>query len=261
MNYYDNIVKKFKNISRKKWIKSTCNNHGGVGITFESEIGKKKDSLFFPDFEGIELKCTTKYSNYPLYLFTIAFDGPTFPEINRVVNLYGYPDKDFNNKKVLFTKLSVIKKHIVNEKYKFQLHIDKENEKIFLEVYDKNDILLEKKSFIYLKSIYDHLMTKLSRMAVIYAYKKRENESDYFRYYKLKIYELISFDKFLSLLEEGIIIVDLIARINKSGIDKGRYRNKNLVFSIKKQDVEKLFKKIFELDADKKLSSNFYIMN
>ena len=34
-------------------------------------------------------------------------------------------------------------------------------------------------------------------------------------------------------------------------MDKGRYRNKNLAFSIKKQDTEKLFKKIYEHDADK----------
>lgn len=47
-------------------------------------------------------------------------------------------------------------------------------------------------------------------------------------------------------------------------MDKGRYRNKNLVFSIKKQDTEKLFKKIYEHDADKetkKTSNNFFIMN
>lgn len=69
-------------------------------------------------------------------------------------------------------KILTIKKYIVNKKYKFQLDIDKENEKIYLKVYDKNDKLLEKKSFIYLKSIYDHFMTKLSRMALIYAYKK-----------------------------------------------------------------------------------------
>ncbi|MBQ9024331.1 MAG: hypothetical protein IJ105_03815 [Bacilli bacterium] len=28
-------------MSEKNWIKSVSNNHGGVGITFEKEIGKK----------------------------------------------------------------------------------------------------------------------------------------------------------------------------------------------------------------------------
>ena len=250
MKYYNNLLKKFKIISKKKWIKSVCNNHGGVGITFENELGKKSDSLFFPDYDGIELKCTTTYSNYPLYLFTVAFDGPTFPEIERITQLYGYPDKDFPNKNVLFTKLSVNKLNIVNNKYKFKLYIDKREGKMYLKVFDLNNNLIEMKSFIYLKSIYDHIILKLSKMAVIYAYRKNENKNDYFRYYKITIYELFSFDKFLELLEEGIIIVDLISRINKSGVDKGRYRNKNLVFSIRKQDIEKLYDKIYEYNSD-----------
>ena len=105
MNYYDNHIKKFKTITNKNWIKSVCNNYGGVGITFENELGKKSDSLFFPDFDGIELKCTTKYSNYPLYLFTVTFDGPTFPEIDRITQLYRHPDKDFPNKKAIYRRI------------------------------------------------------------------------------------------------------------------------------------------------------------
>lgn len=248
--YYEELVNNFKKVSKKGWIESTCSNHGGVGNTFEKELGKTKDSLFFPDYYGIELKCTTIKSKYPLYLFTIAFDGPTFPEINRIVELYGYPDKDFKDKKVLFCKLSTKKKSLVNENYKFQLHINKTEDKLFLKVYDKNDELIEMKSFVYLKSIYDHLIIKLSNLAVIYAYKTRKNKIDYFKYYKIIIYKLISFDKFISLLEEGFIIVDLISRINKSGVDKGRYRNKNLVFSLKKQDIEKLFNKIYEFNNE-----------
>ena len=196
-------------------------------------------------------------------MFTIAFDGPTFPEINRLIELYGYPDKDFEDKKVLFTKLSLREMNIVNDHYKFKLELDKDEEKLYLKVFDINDNFIEMKSFVYLKSIYDHLMVKLNKLAIINAYKKKINDEDYFRYYKISIYEIISFDKFIQLLENGYIIVDLIARLNKSGVDKGRYRNKNLVFSIKKQNIEKLFNKIYEYNADtikKDLSNNFFIM-
>lgn len=263
MKYYDNLIKKFKEISDKGWIKSSNHNHGGVGITFEHELDKKSDALFLPDYEGIELKCTTKYSKYPLYLFTIAFDGPTFPEINRLVELYGYPDKNFKDKNVLFTKLSLKETHIVNNKYKFKLELDKIDEKLYLMVFDMDNNLIEKKSFVYLKSIYDHLMVKLSKLAVINAYRKKLNNDDYFKYYKITIYELISFEKFLTLLEDGYIVVDLVARLNKSGVDKGRYRNKNLEFSIPKQNITKLFNKIYEYDKDsfnKYIQNNFFIM-
>lgn len=250
MKEYNDLIEKFKIIAKKRWIQSVNNDHGGVGNTFEKEIGKEKDSLYLPDYEGIELKCTTRFSKFPLYLFTVAFDGPTFPEINRLIELYGYPDKDYNDQKVLFTKLSLLEKNAVNNSYKFQLYINKEEEKLYLKVFNMQNLLIEQKSFVYLMSIYNHLVLKLSKMAVIYASKQRIDNKDYFRYYKLSIYELISFEKFISLLESGIIIVDLIARINKSGEDKGRHRNKNLVFSIKKDDLDVLFKKIYELNYD-----------
>lgn len=46
----------------------------------------------------------------------------------------------------------------------------------------------------------------------------------------MTIYQLSSFEHFLNLLENDVIDVSLVARINKSGDDIKRYRNKNLVF-------------------------------
>lgn len=93
-------------------------------------------------------------------------------------------------------------------------------------------------------------MVKLNSLAVIYASKKKKDNFDYFRYYKISMYNLSSFDNFISLLNDDEIEISLIARIEKSGIDKGRYRNKNLVFSIKKDKIEKLFKKIYTFNYD-----------
>lgn len=53
------------------------------------------------------------------------------------------------------------------------------------------------------------------------------------------------------MLQDGIIKVSLIARISKSGNDKGRYRNQNLVFKIKKDEMNLLFEKIYEYNYDK----------
>lgn len=246
----DNYINKFKKISKKKWIMSVSKSFGSVGLTFEKELNKSPDSMYFPDYYGVEIKCTTRYSNYPFYLFTVAFDGPTFPEIDRIVNKYGWFDKDFPDKKVLFTKLSVKQKHKVNRKYYFKLDVDEENEKVYLLVYDLNGKQIEKESYIYTQSIFNHLIVKLNTLAIVYASKKKANSETYFRYYKTIVYELKSFEVFIKLLKEGIIIVDLISRISKSGSDKGRYRNKNLVFSISKDNMEKLFNKIYEYDTD-----------
>lgn len=244
------LIDEFYRISQKGWIKSTSKSFGSVGLTFEKELGKSPDSLYFPDYYGIEIKCTTHYSKYPLYLFTIAFDGPTFPEIDRIIEKYGYYDKDFKDKKVLFEKLSCTSKTVVNDKYKFKLEIDYDEEKLFLCVYNIYDELIERKSFVYLDSIKNHIMLKLNKIALIKAFKNKKDGAEYFRYYKMDIYLLKSFETFLKLLEEGKIDVSLIARIGKSGNGKGKYANKNLVFNMKKENIDMLFEKVFSSDFD-----------
>ena len=244
------LINQFKSIAKKGWIKSVSKNFGSIGLTFEKELGKNPDSMFFPDYYGIEIKCTSRFSKYPLYLFTVAFDGPTFPEIDRIVEKYGWYDKDFTDKKVLFTKLSFKDKVIVNNKYKFQLTTDENNEKIHLCVFDLNNQLIEKESFVYVDSIYNHFNVKLNTLALIHASTKTKEQEKFFRYYKINIYKAFNFEKFLELLKDDIIKVDLISRMNKSGIDKGRYRNKNLIFCIPKDKISKLFKSIYSYDYD-----------
>ncbi len=244
------LVEEFKRISNKGWIKSSSNSHGVVGNVFEKELGKQADALYFPDYYGIEIKCTTRYSKYPLYLFTVAFDGPTFPEINRLIDSYGWPDKDFKEKKVLFANVKCNSKSIINNKYKFRLDIDENEEKMFLCIYDLNDNLLERKSFVYIDSLYNHLCLKLKKLATIKAFKKKTDNYNSFRYYYIAIYKLISFERFIVLLQNGYINASIIARMNKSGVDVARYRNKNLVFSINKKNINLLFEKVYSYNCD-----------
>lgn len=244
------LINEFKKISKKGWIKSINKSFGSVGLTFENELGKKPDAMYFPDYCGIEIKCTSKYSKYPLYLFTAAFDGPTFPEINTIVEKYGWNDKDYPDKKVLYAKLGFKEKKLINNNYKFKLTFNDTKDKIYLCVYDLNDNLIDKESFIYLDTLYNHFILKLNILALIYATTKNEKQEKYFRYYKMIIYKVTSFERFLTLLENDIIKVDLISRMNKSGIDAGRYRNKNLVFYIYKDKMEKLLKEICSYNND-----------
>lgn len=248
------LIGQFHLISSKGWIKSINKGLGSIGYTFEMELGKLPDSLRLPDYYGTELKCTGRYSRYPISLFTVSFDGPTFPEINRIVDKYGYPDKDFKDKKVLFASVSSRYKILLPSGYYLGLDIDKKEEKIYLCAYDSEGSFIERKSFVYFKSVYDHLYLKLNRLALIYASKKIIDGEAHFRYYKIVVYLLKDFDTFLKLLEKGIIKVSLIARISKSGVDEGRYRNKNLVFQIKKDKLNKLFDELYYYDYDRKFN-------
>lgn len=210
------FIEQFKVISKKGWIKNNNKSWGSVGLTFEKQLGKKADSMFFPDYYDIEIKCTTLNSKYPLFLFTLSLDGPTFPGINRLVNNFGYYDKDYPDKKVLF---ETINSNTMNHKFQFEFDINYEEEKIYLCVFDIHQNLIEKESFVYFDSIKNHLLTKLNKLALIFAAQKTQNKEKFFHYYKMQIYKLKNFETFLSLLEKNIIKVDLIARISKSGSD------------------------------------------
>lgn len=100
-----------------------------------------------------------------------------------------------------------------------------------------------------------HLHTKIKKLAIIKASKKQINNIEYFRYYKLNFYILKGYDIFLNLLKNGLIEISLISRISKSGLNAGRYYNKNLVFQIKKCNIKKLFDEIYYYDSD--LIENF----
>lgn len=245
-----NLLEEFKRISYKGYIRGVRQSYGSIGLTFERELGKSPDSLYYPDYGEIEIKCTSRFSHYPLYLFTVAFDGPDANEIMRIANAYGNYDKDYPDKKVLFTKLDCKYFALVNDKYNFILDFDKDEKRVYLCVYDLNRNLIERRSYINFQTIIDHLKLKLNKLAFIYASKKKDNFDYYYRFYRIIFYKLRSEEVFLSLLEDGTIKVGLVSRISKSGSDKGRYRNKNLEFEIDKYDIEKLFEKIYEYNLD-----------
>ena len=79
------IINKFIEISKMKWIKGINNSTNSVGLTFESLINKIPDSMYFPDYYGIEIKCSQRFSRYPLNLFSLSFDGPELYEMNRLL--------------------------------------------------------------------------------------------------------------------------------------------------------------------------------
>ena len=246
------LILNFINIANKGWIEGKFNGIGNVGLTFEDELGKKYDSAFFPDYYGIEIKCTTRFSNYPLSLFKIVFDGPSFNETDRIAQMYGWKNKDFKDKNVLYAFLNANTYSKIKSGYYMKFKLDEDKQLISLLIKNKNNELIDNSSYIFLKSVLDRMNYKLSLLAVVYASKKVIDNITYFRYYKINIYEYKGDDVFTHLLNNGTIKIDLVSRINNSGFRKGKYRNENLVFKINKQDILKLFNLVYSYDIDNK---------
>ena len=54
------LLSEFIKLAKKGYVKGVNNITNSVGLTFESQLGKKPDSDYLPDYNGIELKCTTR---------------------------------------------------------------------------------------------------------------------------------------------------------------------------------------------------------
>lgn len=244
----EKLVTLFHKINKKGYIKSVCNTWGSIGLTFEKEIGKVPDSTYNPDFKDIEIKCTSRFSEYPLYLFTIAFDSNE-NEVIRIANNYGYNDHDFPSKKVIFKKVTSIYNN--NNKYIFTFDIDRNEEKVYLCVYDSLGNLLERKAYITFESLKKHITTKLNKLAYIKASTMKDGDSKYYRFYAIYLLKIKSFDTFLDLINNNTLNIEIIARVSKSGDKIGKYKCKNIVFSIFKDRIPLLFDCYYQYDYDK----------
>lgn len=243
---FQELIQKFNEINEKGYIKGINNNlFNSCGLTFEKLLYKKADSMFFPDYKGIEIKCKQRYSRYDISLFSISFNGPCLFESNYLLKTYGKCDKKFVDKKQLFINFKYKEKVLVNDKHYFELDMDYENEMIFLNIYDLNGQYIEKRGFIDFKSINDRIKVKLNNLALVYASKKKVNDGLYFRYYKLVCYKYRGFDSFIKLLEKDVVKVSLVLRFAKSGADIGKNKNKNMVFKINDQDLIRLFNIVY----------------
>ena len=127
-----------------------------------------------------------------------------------------------------------------------------------MKIYDLNNHLLDA-PYIEFASINDRLRIKLNNLALIYASKKDVNDEKYFRYYELLIYKLKSEKTFYYLIEKNVVKLSLICRADVNNTDK--QKNKGINFRIFKDNLEWLFDKIVDYDADLKqitFNSNDY---
>lgn len=213
------LQKEFNRISKKGYIRGIYNTSSAIGRTFENELGLEMNKKSVPDYQNIEIKTKRGYTKSTLTLFNAVPDNQE-SELKRLKDTYGYPYKKDKNYKVLFVEVFSNKLTFGGAKYQYKLDVDKNRQKVFLCIYNKKAILLERKvfwSFTYLK---EKLLNKTKYLAIIKAWTKEINGWNYFKYYKINFYIIKSFDKFIEMLENGKI--KLIIKINIY-LDKEHY--------------------------------------
>lgn len=138
---------KLEKIKKKNWIKSKQKGVGAAGVTLEKELGLTENEFEIPDYKSIEIKTKKINSAYYTTLFNASPIGPSFYEVNRIKNRYGWYSRTCKNKKIFNASISANRISIIGKKWKMTLHINDEKGYIILYISDLHDNIIEKKHF------------------------------------------------------------------------------------------------------------------
>jgi len=219
----EEIIKQFIRIKNMGYIKESKRGATAL-VTFNSLIGDTKITFIAKDI------C----NNERIKLFKYNLEGKSKNELERIRNIYGYYLNNEKNAKIIKEKISANCSTNVGGRFLFKTVIDYDQEKIFLNIMDRNYNIIESKSYWIFKNIMKKLLTKYSFVGVIGIWKKKEKEINYFKYYDIELYQLKPLKEILKLIENGTISFNL-------NIES---KIKEINFEIERIDFIKLFDKI-----------------
>lgn len=235
------LKSKFNIIKKTGWMELDKTNSGYIGITFEKLIGVTTNEFEIPDFGSIEIKTKSKSKFDYISLFNCVPTGPHYHEVERIKDLFGYPDSKVKNFKVFNGDVFCDKLNKIGNNLYFKLNVYRKDKKITLSVYDKWNNKIEEKTYWDFDVLEEKLNRKLTYLALISVEKKIVNGRSFFKYNTLNMYKLRGFDYFIDLIEKGFIKVTFKIGIFRDEKRLGKIHDRGTAFSIEEKNINKLF--------------------
>jgi hypothetical protein len=235
------IIEQFRAVKALGFVKSNRGSDTGIGKTFEDYVGVVENNLEEPDLAGYEIKSHREVSNSYITLFTKVPEFP--PKANAyLLDRFGTPYPHNPNLKELHTSMFATRLNTYKFAYSFKLINDRVARQIRIEVYDMNSQQLIDSSVGYsYAQIEDKLHGKLKDLFYVSAERKTEDDGELFYFNKAEIYSNPSLDKFLDLIDGGVIMFDIRIGSYKSGKNLGKAHDHGSGFRIKEEDMKLLF--------------------
>lgn len=231
----------FLRIKNRGFIKSNRKGNTGIGKTFEDCCGITENNSQLPDFKNIELKSQREYTGSYLTLFTKSPSSPRSANTMLRMN-FGSFDKMNSDVKILHTSIyaNSFNNHISG--YGYKLQVDRQEEKIYILVKSlRENIIVSNEIYWTFGDLKRKVDTKLSLVAYISAETKKINNHEEFWFNKAILLSGLNFEKFINLLEEGKVMVDIRAGSYKQGDKKGKTHDHGTAFRIAKKDLKYFF--------------------
>ena len=234
--------KDFLSIKAKGFVQSNRSHDTGIGKTFEDLIGIVENNNFLADYANVlELKSSRELSQSMVTLFTKSPTNP--PKVNSYLReKYGEPDPEADNLKTLHTTVSTVKFNTFIKRIGFKLEVDEKARKIFLLVKDlETDKIVDKNISYDFDTLKEIIEKKCKYIAYIRAEDKKENGKEFFNFKKAVLLTGLTFERFISLVKEGIIVYDIRIGVYRSGESKGKTHDHGSGFRVLKNNLDKVF--------------------
>lgn len=241
MKNKEQIIEQFRKVKKLGFVKSNRKNNTGIGKTFEDYIGVVENNLDEPDLLGYEIKAHREEASSYVTLFT---KSPNFPtKANAYLNSnFGTPYEENPLLNKLHTSMFASKFNTYGGKYSFKLINDRAAQVIKIGVYD-----IETKELINSNVGYTYdclskiLEKKLKNLFYVSAEREYRGEDEYFYFNKAEIYTNPSLEKFLDLLDKGLIMYDIRIGSYQSGKNYGKPHDHGSGFRIIESNIKLLF--------------------
>ena len=200
-------------------------NDGAVGNTFETLLGVDENNYKDPDFEGWEVKTQRRYSKSASSLFT---SKPTFPakgdEYMRENWGISDPSGECPHIKCFRTSIYAHRWSVVYERYKMKLHVDDENQKLFILLCDLDENLIDGSVYWSFEDL-QKASLKLKNTFVVSAEETKIDGLIHFRYVSGKAFVGFRFKNLINLIKEGLARYDNRLGIYRTGPKAGSKHN------------------------------------
>lgn len=235
------IIEQFRKVKALGFVKSNRKNNTGIGKTFEDYIGVVENNLDEPDLLGYEIKAHREEASSYVTLFT---KSPNFPsKANAYLNNnFGTPYDENPMLNKLHTSMFASKFNTYDGKYSFKLINDRIAQVIKIGIYD-----IETKELINSNVGYTYdclgkiLEKKLKNLFYVSAEREYRGDDEYFYFNKAEIYTNPSLNKFLDLLDKGLIMYDIRIGSYQSGKNYGKPHDHGSGFRIIESNIKLLF--------------------
>ena len=237
------IIERFHEVERLGYVPSNRSNNTGIGKTFEDYIGVVENNLDEPDLFGFEIKSHREVASSYITLFTKA---PVFPKgANAFLkDRFGIPYDDNPDLKKLHVSMFASKYSLAYGLYNFRLINDPKNRQLRIGVFnpDNNELINADAGYTY-DVIEKCLKQKLKNLFYVSAERtyKDKGLKEYFHFNKAEIYMNPSIDKFIKLVDEGVIMYDIRIGSYHSGSNYGKAHDHGSGFRILEQNIHLLF--------------------